>query len=86
MGTSLAAEVLDGFPVSEGHSLVIPTRHVELLFELPEAELLRVWSLVAEVHPGRLQRGPSGRERRTGPGGAVPGTTADGGRAEHVER
>ena len=49
METETAVAVLDGFPVSEGHSLVIPKRHFEALFELPEAELLQVWTLVAEV-------------------------------------
>ena len=47
--THTAAAVLDGFPISEGHSLIIPKRHVELLFELPENELLQAWSLVAKV-------------------------------------
>jgi diadenosine tetraphosphate (Ap4A) HIT family hydrolase len=49
MDTESAVVVLDGFPVAEGHSLVIPKRHVELLFELPEAELTQAWSLIAKV-------------------------------------
>jgi diadenosine tetraphosphate (Ap4A) HIT family hydrolase len=35
--------------VSEGHSLGIPKRPVEALFDLPEAELLQVWSVLATV-------------------------------------
>ena len=49
MDADAAVAVLDGFPVSEGHSRVIPKRHVELRFELPEAELSLVWSVVAKV-------------------------------------
>ncbi len=44
-----AAGILDGFPVSDGHSLVIPRRHVLSIFELNSAELDDVWSLVAEL-------------------------------------
>jgi diadenosine tetraphosphate (Ap4A) HIT family hydrolase len=41
--------ILDGFPLSEGHTLVIPRRHVVALFDLPEAELLHLWVVVAKV-------------------------------------
>jgi diadenosine tetraphosphate (Ap4A) HIT family hydrolase len=40
---------LDGFPISEGHTLVIPKRHVESLFELTPAEQSALWMLVAQV-------------------------------------
>ena len=40
---------LDGFPVSPGHALVIPKRHVASLFDLPEPEYRELWALVAEV-------------------------------------
>ena len=49
MVSDAAAAVLDGFPISEGHTLVIPKRHVELLFDLPEDDLAKVWALVAKV-------------------------------------
>src|SRR4051812_33656154 len=39
----------DGFPVSQGHTLVIPRRHVPSLFQLPDAEQAAVWNLVARV-------------------------------------
>ena len=39
----------DGFPVAEGHTLVIPKRHVASLFDLPEEEQAAVWRLVAQV-------------------------------------
>ena len=44
-----AAAFLDGFPVSDGHTLVVPKRHVASLFDLPEVELAAVWKMVALV-------------------------------------
>ena len=44
-----AVAFLDGFPVTEGHTLVIPRRHVASLFELSEKEQLAVWKLVAQM-------------------------------------
>jgi len=32
--------IRDGFPVTKGHSLIIPKRHIEDYFELSEKELL----------------------------------------------
>jgi diadenosine tetraphosphate (Ap4A) HIT family hydrolase len=39
----------DGFPVAEGHTLVIPRRHVSSIFDAPIAELAELWALVAQV-------------------------------------
>lgn len=39
----------DAFPISPGHMLVIPKRHVQSVFELGEIEQQALWSLVAEV-------------------------------------
>jgi diadenosine tetraphosphate (Ap4A) HIT family hydrolase len=36
--TRLAAAIRDGFPVSPGHTLIIPRRHVASLFETTTAE------------------------------------------------
>ena len=44
-----AAAFLDGFPVTDGHMLVVPNRHVAGLFELPEFELAAVRKMVALV-------------------------------------
>jgi len=44
-----ARAIPDGFAVTEGHTLVIPRRHVASLFDLPEHEQAAVWRLVAEV-------------------------------------
>jgi diadenosine tetraphosphate (Ap4A) HIT family hydrolase len=43
----------DAFPVAEGHTLVVPARHVASLFELPEEEQAALWRLVALVR-GKL--------------------------------
>lgn len=48
-----ALAFFDAFPVAEGHSLVVPKRHVASLFDLAEAEQLAVWTLVAQVR-GKL--------------------------------
>ena len=39
----------DGFPVSPGHTLVVPNLHVANLFELPPEAILDLWRLAAEV-------------------------------------
>jgi diadenosine tetraphosphate (Ap4A) HIT family hydrolase len=44
-----AAAIPDRFPVTEGHTLVVPRRHVASLFDLPEREQSAVWSLVTRV-------------------------------------
>jgi len=40
---------LDAYPVTEGHTLVIPRRHVESVFDLPEGELAALWTELAKV-------------------------------------
>jgi len=42
----------DGFPLAEGHTLVVPRRHVASLFDLGEQEQAAVWRLVAETRNG----------------------------------
>ena len=39
----------DGFPVSEGHTLIVPRRHVPSLWDLFANELDDIWKLAAEV-------------------------------------
>ena len=39
----------DSFPVSEGHTLVVPKRHATSLFDLPAEVQQSVWALVTEV-------------------------------------
>jgi diadenosine tetraphosphate (Ap4A) HIT family hydrolase len=52
--SEFARAFLDGFPVTEGHTLVIPKRHVSSLFELTETEQSDVLRLVAEVRASLL--------------------------------
>ena len=47
--TEHAVAFLDGFPIAEGHTLVIPRRHVASLYELAAAEQNAVWELVGQV-------------------------------------
>ena len=41
--------IRDGFPISEGHTLVIPRFHVSSLFDLDSETQAALWKLVAEV-------------------------------------
>ncbi len=47
--------ILDGFPVAEGHSLVVPKRHVASPFDLPDEEQAALWHLVALVRTGLME-------------------------------
>ena len=40
---------LDGFPITEEHTLVIPKRHVESAFDLPPDELNDLFAVVGRV-------------------------------------
>ena len=46
---TLAYAILDGFPVTEMHSLVIPKRHVESYFELEPEELSACNALLKQL-------------------------------------
>jgi diadenosine tetraphosphate (Ap4A) HIT family hydrolase len=54
--SDLALALFDAYPVSEGHALVIPRRHVESAADLDEAELLEIWRLLAEMRKLIAQR------------------------------
>jgi len=41
--------ILDGFPLTDGHTLVIPKRHVLSVFELPQEQLNDLSAVVAKV-------------------------------------
>jgi diadenosine tetraphosphate (Ap4A) HIT family hydrolase len=40
---------VDNFPISRGHTLIIPLRHVTSIFDLTADELAALWDLVAKV-------------------------------------
>lgn len=46
---NLAFAIADGFPVSLGHALVIPNRHVAHIFDLLEEEYLACFALLRTV-------------------------------------
>ena len=46
-GTALA--IRDGFPVSPGHTLIIPRRHLGSLFGIPGSDLLDLLQLLAQT-------------------------------------
>ena len=46
---SVGIVLKDAFPVSRGHTLVVPRQHVESLFDLPPADQVALWQLVTEA-------------------------------------
>jgi len=44
-----ALALWDGFPISEGHTLVVPRCHVASLFDLPPSETASLWEFVTRV-------------------------------------
>lgn len=44
-----AAAIQDRSPVSRGHTLVMPKRHVEALFDATDEEVMDCWRLVRTV-------------------------------------
>jgi diadenosine tetraphosphate (Ap4A) HIT family hydrolase len=47
--SATAYAMFDGYPVSKGHVLVIPKRHVSNYFELPLKEQSACWLMVNKV-------------------------------------
>jgi diadenosine tetraphosphate (Ap4A) HIT family hydrolase len=45
----LAFAIYDAYPISPGHSLVIPNRHVDTIFDLDAEEYVACFALVREV-------------------------------------
>ena len=49
LDSAAAIAVPDAYPVSEGHTLVLPRRHLASIYDLAEAEQSELWSLVRIV-------------------------------------
>ena len=47
--TEHALAVRDAYPISEGHTLVLPRKHVSTIYELSVTEQNVIWDLVSEV-------------------------------------
>jgi len=56
-----ATAFLDGFPVTPGHSLIVPKRHIASFFEATKEEQAAMFDLVAEMRELLLaERTPDG--------------------------
>jgi diadenosine tetraphosphate (Ap4A) HIT family hydrolase len=44
-----AIAFMDGYPITEGHSLVIPRKHVASVFDLSQHEQTALWAMVADA-------------------------------------
>ena len=44
-----AIAIVDGFPISRGHSLILPKRHLSSLFEATEEKRAALWELLART-------------------------------------
>ncbi len=49
---AFALVIRDGFPVSPGHTLVVPRRHVASIEQVTANELRSLWALLAEARRG----------------------------------
>jgi diadenosine tetraphosphate (Ap4A) HIT family hydrolase len=59
--SEFAIVIRDGFPVSPGHSLIIPRRHVTSFFDVTDAERTDMFCLLSDVRRSLDQRlRPSG--------------------------
>jgi len=47
-----AVVIRDGFPVSQGHTLIIPRRHIGSFFEITEAERTSILYLLGQARIG----------------------------------
>lgn len=55
MANAHAIAFRDGYPLSEGHGLVVPRRHLASVFDGSPEEQAALWSLVAEFRAAMLR-------------------------------
>jgi diadenosine tetraphosphate (Ap4A) HIT family hydrolase len=61
MANDHAFAFLDGFPVTPGHSLIVPKRHISSFFEATKQEQAAMFDLVAQMRELLLaERSPDG--------------------------
>ena len=49
ISNALTIAITDGFPISPGHSLIIPKRHFSSIFEATEEERSALWELLGQT-------------------------------------
>src|SRR5690348_6893859 len=49
MESEYAVALQDKYPVSEGHTLIVPRRHVASIFDLESREQAAMWSMLTQV-------------------------------------
>ena len=54
--SKLSLAVLDEFPVSKGHALVVPKRHAATIWDLTESEYTDLYRLVRDVKELLVER------------------------------
>ena len=70
--TELNIAFLDHYPISAGHTLVVPKRHILMLHDLPANELSETWQLVARIRQLLLEKHhPDGFNIGVNEGGAA---------------
>ena len=74
---AIALAIRDAFPVSKGHTLVVPKQHVGTIFELPDRDQEQLWQLVAQVRKVLIhEQSPAGFNIGINDGGAAGQTVA----------
>ena len=51
-----AIAVFDGFPISPGHTLIIPKRHIATLFETTTEELIALFNILSHARKHLVQK------------------------------
>jgi diadenosine tetraphosphate (Ap4A) HIT family hydrolase len=59
LANDLAIAIYDGFPVTPGHTLIVPKRHIALFFETTREEQSAMLDLLAEMRLLLLDANPS---------------------------